>query len=200
MMSGQHKAPGHQHSTHYTDLFPHKYSAIQTRKISRDGIAQILQTIFSNAFSWETFVFSFKFHCTFLPGSVGHQCCRNCKILPRLTGHLWLMFGWSVSFLGSPPINNLPRPWNQSKNGQNGPNRVNGHLISVHLWNCLSTSIPKHFLQNLKNPLVAKRTIYGRTLGRPVDSWVAFGDHISAALGHMSLAAIDRDYSPVALC
>ena len=68
------------------------------------------------------------------------------------------------------------------KNGQNGPKvvrillRHTGHLISVHLCNCLSTFIPKHFLQNLKNPLVAKRTIYSRTLGRPVDSWVAFGD------------------------
>ena len=74
------------------------------------------------------------------------------------------------------------------KNGQNGPNGVrillrhNGHLISTHLWNRLSTFIPKHLLQNLKNLLVAKRTIYGRILGRPVDSWVAFGDRISAAL------------------
>ena len=31
-------------------------------------------------------------------------------------------------------------------------------------------------LQNLKNSLVAKRTIDGGTLGRPVDSWVGFGD------------------------
>ena len=63
------------------------------------------------------------------------------------------------------------------------PNGI-GHLmiLLVRLWNRLSTWIPKHFLQNLKNPLVAKRTIYGRTLGRPVDSWVAFGDRISAAL------------------
>ena len=29
----------------------------------------------------------------------------------------------------------------------------------------VSTFIPKHFLQNPKNPLVAKRIIYGRTLG-----------------------------------
>ena len=28
-----------------------------------------------------------------------------------LTGHLWLMVGWSVSVLGSPPINNLLRPY-----------------------------------------------------------------------------------------
>ena len=32
------------------------------------------------------------------------------------------------------------------------------------------------FLQNIKNSLVAKRTIHGRTLGRPLDSWVAIGD------------------------
>ena len=31
--------------------------------------------------------------------------------------------------------------------------RHNGHLISMHLWNRLSTFIPKHFLQNLNNPL-----------------------------------------------
>ena len=76
------------------------------------------------------------------------------------------------------------------KNGQNGPNgvrillRYNGHLISVHLWNRLSTFIPKHFLQNLKNPLVAKLTIYGRTLGRPVDMGRIWrpGDRISATL------------------
>ena len=115
-------------------------------------------------------------------GSLLKQCCRKCKILACLTDNLWLMVGWTVSVLGSPPINNLLRPCNQLKNGQNGPNGVrvllrhSGHLISVHLWNRLSTFIPKHFLQNLKNPLVAKRTIYGRTLGRPVDSWVAFGD------------------------
>ena len=24
------------------------------------------------------------------------QCCRKCKILARLTDHLWLMVGWSV--------------------------------------------------------------------------------------------------------
>ena len=44
--------------------------------------------------------------------------------------------------------------------------------------------ILKHFLQNLTNPLVAKRTIYGRTLGRPVDWCVALGDRIAAALDH----------------
>ena len=43
----------------------------------------------------------------------------------------------------------------------------------------LSTFISKHFLQNLKNPLVAKWTIYGRTLCHPVDSWVAFGDRVT---------------------
>ena len=114
---------------------------------------------------------------------------------PGSPNHPWLLVGWSVSVLGSPPINN-PRlvhfeyfwlvAWSQPmqpiKNIQNGPNAVyilirnNQDLISVHLWNNLSTFIPKHFLQNLKHPLVAKRTIYGRTLGRPVDSWVVFGD------------------------
>ena len=118
------------------------------------------------------------------------QCCRKCKILAHLMDHLWLIFGWSVSVLGSPPINILLRPCNQSKNVQNGPNRAwvllrhNGLLISVHLWNRLSTFIPKHFLQNLKNPLVAKQTIYGRTLGRPVDSWVAFGDRATVFQQH----------------
>ena len=49
-------------------------------------------------------------------------------------------------------------------------------LISMHLRSCLSTFLPKYFLQNINNSLVAKRTIHGRTLGRPLDSWVAFGD------------------------
>ena len=41
------------------------------------------------------------------------QCCRKCKILARLTDHLWLMVEWSVSVLGSPPIHHLLRPCNQ---------------------------------------------------------------------------------------
>ena len=44
-----------------------------------------------------------------------NQCCRKCKILARLTDHPWLLVGWSVSVLGSPPINNLLRPCDQSK-------------------------------------------------------------------------------------
>ena len=56
-------------------------------------------------------------------------------------------------------------------------------MISV---NVMPSFILKYFLQNLKNSLVAKRTIDGGTLGRPVESWVAYGDrvtyHISAAL------------------
>ena len=59
---------------------------------------------------------------------------------------------------------------------------MNGHLISVHLWHRLSTFFLQYFLQNLKNPLVVKRTIKGWTLGRPVGSWVSFGDRITAAL------------------
>ena len=84
-----------------------------------------------------------------------------------LMDYLWFMVRWSISFLGSSSINNLLRPCNQSKNDQNGQSgvrillRQNGRLISVHLWNRLSTFIPNHFLQNLKNPLVAKWTIYG---------------------------------------
>ena len=59
--------------------------------------------------------------------------------------------------------------------------RHNEHLILMHLWNRLSTFILKHFLQNLKNPLVAKRTIYGRTLGRPC---VAFGNRATVFQQH----------------
>ena len=76
------------------------------------------------------------------------------------------------------------------KNGQNGPNRIrlllrhNEPFISGHLWNPLSTFIPKHFLQNLKNALVAKRTIYGRTLGHPVDWWIKFGDRATIFQQH----------------
>ena len=89
------------------------------------------------------------------------------------------------------------------KNGQNGPNGVrillrhNGHLISVQLWNHFSTFIPKHFLQKLTNPLVAKRTIYGRSLGRPVDSWLAFGDRATVFQQHWS--NISLDYCPFSM-
>ena len=118
------------------------------------------------------------------------QCCRKCRILAHLTDHLCMMVGWSVSVLGCPPINNLLVNMQPIKNGQNGPNGVrillrhSGHLISVHLMNGQSTVIRKHFLQNLKNPLVAKWTIYGRTLGRPVDSWVVFGDRATVFQQH----------------
>ena len=40
-------------------------------------------------------------------------------------------------------------------------------MISV---NVMSSFILKYLLQNPKNSLVAKRTIEGGTLGRPVDS------------------------------
>ena len=138
------------------------------------------------------------------------QCCRKCKILARLTDHPWLLVGWSISVLGSPPTNSLLKPCNQSKNGQNGPNGVyillrnNGHLISGHLWNRLYTFIPKNFLQNLKHPLVAKRTIYGKTMGRPMDSWVAFDDratifqqHCLATQGnrHQAIDQVCRKYT-----
>ena len=42
------------------------------------------------------------------------------------------------------------------------------HIITVHLWNRLSTSILKYFKQNLKNSLVAERI--GPSMTRP---WVA---------------------------
>ena len=48
----------------------------------------------------------------------------------------------------------------------------------------MSSFIPKYFLQNLKNPLVAKQTIDGGTLGRPVNSWVAFGDRATIFQQH----------------
>ena len=57
-------------------------------------------------------------------------------------------------------------------------------LISMHLRSCLSTFLPKIFLQNTNNSLVAKRTIHGRTLGRPLDSWVAFGDRATVFQQH----------------
>ena len=40
------------------------------------------------------------------------------------------------------------------------------------------------FCKTLKNPLVTKRTIYGRTLGHPVDSWVTFGDQATIFQQH----------------
>ena len=100
---------------------------------------------------------------------------RKCKILVRPMDNQWLMVGWSVSVLDGPSINNLISLWNQLKNGQNG---------TWYLWNRMSSFIPKYFLQNLKNSLVAKRTINGGTLGRPVDSWVAFGDRATIFQQH----------------
>ena len=120
-------------------------------------------------------------HPTYLLGvqdfSLADSTVRKCKILARLTDHL---YGWWV---GGPSqfwvVHQSIICWDQAtnNNGLNGPNAVlillrhNGNLIAVQLWNLLSTFIPKHFLQNLKNPLVAKRTIFCRTLGRPMYSW-----------------------------
>ena len=56
----------------------------------------------------------------------------------------------------------------------------------MHLWSCLSTFLPKYFLQNIKNSLVAKRTIHGRTLGCPLDSGVAVGDWATLFQQHWS--------------
>ena len=53
-----------------------------------------------------------------------------------------------------------------------------------YLRSCLSTFLPKYFFQNTKNSLFAKRTIHGRTLGRPLDSWVAFGDRATVFQQH----------------
>ena len=58
----------------------------------------------------------------------------------------------------------------------------------IHLRSCLSAFIPKYFLQNIKKSLVAKRTIHGRTLGRPLDSWVAFGDRATIFQQHWKWA------------
>ena len=61
---------------------------------------------------------------------------------------------------------------------------TNRHMISV---NAMSSFILKYFLQNLKNSLVAKRTIGGGTLGRPVDSWVSFGNRGTIFQQHCSI-------------
>ena len=58
---------------------------------------------------------------------------------------------------------------------------TNGHMISV---NRMFSFIPKYFLQNLKNSLVAKQTNDDGTLGRPVDSWVAFGERVTIFQQH----------------
>ena len=43
------------------------------------------------------------------------------------------------------------------------------------------------FLQNIKNPLFAKRTIHGRTLGRLLDSCVAIGDRATVFQQHSKI-------------
>ena len=43
------------------------------------------------------------------------------------------------------------------------------------------------FLQNIKNPLFAKRTIHGRTLGRLLDSWIAIGDRATVFQQHSKI-------------
>ena len=95
------------------------------------------------------------------------------------------MVGWSVSFLGSPPINNLLRPCSQSKNG---------HFTWAQWTFDISASVESslHFHSktfSAKHPLVAKRTIYGsRTLGRPMNSWVAFGAWATVVQQHCTLS------------
>ena len=117
------------------------------------------------------------------------QCCGKCKTLGRPTDHPWLMVGWSMSALSGPSINIIC--WDYKIKYKMVQLDVTfcldtgtkGHIISVHLWNCVSSFIPKFFfLQNLQNSLVAKRTIHGWTLACSLTSWVTFGNHISAAL------------------
>ena len=121
----------------------------------------------------------------------GHgQCCGKCKILVRPTDHPWLWLGGPFQFwvLGGPSINNLLRPQNQLKIVKMSQSTstfylgtsTNGHMISVELYVLFHSD----FLQNLKNSLVAKRIIDGGTLGRPVDSWVAFGDRATIFQQH----------------
>ena len=58
---------------------------------------------------------------------------------------------------------------------------TNAHMISV---NVMFSFILKYFQQNLKNSLVPNRTIGGGTLGRPVDSWVTFGNRVTIFQQH----------------
>ena len=62
-------------------------------------------------------------------------------------------------------------------------------MTSIHLWGCLSTFLPKYFLQNIKNSWVAKRTIHGKTLGRPLDSWVAIGNRATVFQQHCYMSS-----------
>ena len=62
----------------------------------------------------------------------------------------------------------------------------------------MSSFILKYLQQNPKNSLVAKRTIDGGTLGRPVDSWVAFGDRATMFQQHCRRVVFVTDmYFPV---
>ena len=80
------------------------------------------------------------------PGSCSlglyNQCCRKCKILARLTDHLWLMVWWSVSVL-SCPINNLLRPGNQSKWTKRGPH-FTGAQWTVYISATVELSVHFH--------------------------------------------------------
>ena len=51
---------------------------------------------------------------------------------------------------------------------------------------CLSTFLPKYFLQNINNSLVAKRTIHGRTFSRP---WI-HGSHLATGRPYFSSTVI----------
>ena len=118
------------------------------------------------------------------------------------------MVGWSVLVLGGPSINDMLRAWNQlkwSKGGHWNPCLTSAQ-VQTDTWYqwivCRSSFIPKYFLQNLKNPLVAKRTIHGGTLGRPVDSWVAFGDRVTIFQQHCFMYLVWRPkfIAPHKLC
>ena len=65
---------------------------------------------------------------------------------------------------------------------------TNGQMISM---NHMSSFIPKYILQNLKNPMVAKWTIDGGTLACLLDSWVAFGDHMTVLCYVIRINRID---------
>ena len=80
--------------------------------------------------------------------------------------------------------------WGHATN-QNGPNGVrillrhNGHFISVHLWNRLSTFILKFFICKNKESIVSPNgpSMVGPWVA-PVDSWVTFGDRANVFQQH----------------
>ena len=120
------------------------------------------------------------------------QCCRKCKILARLMDHLWLMVGWSVSVVGSLPINNLlgVRPCNQSKKWSKWT-KWDRHFTKAQWTFDISASVESflHFYSETFSASIGRQTDHLSMVGPWVAQWTD-GSHL--ATGRMYFSSTEH--------